>query len=185
MKMIVGLGNPGRKYDGTRHNVGFHVVGRLATDYGDGKLKAKFRGEVMDAVVAGEKILLLCPLTYMNLSGQSVKEASEFYKISPAETLVVCDDFSLPLGKLRFRPKGSSGGQKGLQNILALMGTEEIPRLRIGIEPPPPEWDVADYVLSTFTKDEQPTVKDSVATAAKAAAEWVTSGIEACMNKYN
>jgi PTH1 family peptidyl-tRNA hydrolase len=185
MKMIVGLGNPGRKYEATRHNIGFHVVGRLATDYGDGKLRAKFRGEVMDAVVAGEKILLLCPLTYMNLSGQSVREASEFYKIAPAEMLIVCDDFNLPLGKLRFRPKGTSGGQKGLQNILAQMGTEEIPRLRIGIEPPPPEWDVADYVLSPFTKDEQVVVKETVATAAKAAAEWVTSGIQICMNKYN
>ena len=185
MKMIVGLGNPGRKYDATRHNIGFQVVGRLATDYGDGKLKGKFRGEVMDAVVGGEKILLLCPLTFMNLSGQSVKEASEFYKISPAEMLIVCDDFSLPLGKLRLRAKGSSGGQKGLQNILASMGTEEIPRLRVGIEPPPADWDVADYVLSAFTKDEQPVVKETIATAAKAAVLWVSEGIEACMNKYN
>ncbi len=139
----------------------------------------------MDAVVAGEKILLLCPLTFMNLSGQSVREASEFYKVSPAEMLIVCDDFSLPLGKLRLRAKGSSGGQKGLQNILAVLGTEEIPRLRVGIEPPPKGWDVADYVLSSFTKDEQPVVKETVATAAKAAAQWVTEGLEACMNKYN
>src|SRR5262245_11464973 len=118
MKLIVGLGNPGKKYDGTRHNVGFSVIAKLAAAYGDGKPKAQFQGEVATASIAGEKVLLLSPLTYMNLSGHSVREASVFYKLTHPEILVVCDDFNLPLGKLRLRKDGSSGGQKGLAHIL-------------------------------------------------------------------
>lgn len=185
MKLIVGLGNPGRKYEATRHNVGFRVLAELVRTFGDGKVKGKFRGEVMDAQIAGEKILFLNPLTYMNLSGGSVREAVDFYKIAPEHVLIICDDFNLPLGKLRMRAKGSSGGQKGLENIINRLGTQEFPRLRIGIDPPPENWDVADYVLSKFTKKEQPVVDEVIQRAAAAAADWVRDGIEECMNRYN
>ena len=185
MKMIVGLGNPGRKYEGTRHNIGFVVLAKLAAKCGDGSVKARFRGEVMEGRVGDERILLLSPLTYMNLSGESVREAKDFYKIEIEDILIVCDDFSLPLGKLRMRPKGSSGGQKGLANTIKHLGTEEVPRLRFGIGPPPENWDVADYVLSKFAKDEQKEIDHAVEVAANAAMDWVTSGMEDCMNRYN
>ena len=185
MKMIVGLGNPGRKYDGTRHNVGFVALAKLGESDGDGKVKARFRGETMEARIGGEKVLLLSPLTYMNLSGESIREAKDFYKIETEDILVICDDFSLPLGKLRIRPKGSSGGQKGLANAIKHLGTEEVPRLRIGIGPPPENWDIADYVLSKFSKDEQKEIEHAVRKAADAARDWVTEGAEASMNRYN
>lgn len=185
MKIIAGLGNPGRKYEGTRHNIGFVVLAKLAAKCGDGSVKARFRGEVMEGKVGAEKVLLLSPLTYMNLSGESIREAKDFYKVDAADILVVCDDFSLPVGKLRIRPKGSSGGQKGLANAIKHLGTEEIPRLRFGIGPPPENWDVADYVLSKFAKDEKKEVEQAVESAAQAVMDWVTHGTHECMNRYN
>ena len=185
MKIIAGLGNPGRKYEGTRHNIGFVVLAKLASKCGDGSVKGRFRGEVMEGRVGQEKILLLSPLTYMNLSGESIREAKDFYKTDVEDILVICDDFSLPLGKLRMRPKGSSGGQKGLANAIHLLGTEEVPRLRMGIGPPPENWDVADYVLSKFTKSEQAEIDHAIDLAANAAIDWVTEGMDECMNRYN
>ena len=185
MKMIVGLGNPGRKYEGTRHNVGFVVLAKLAAKYGDGSIKARFRGETVDARIGEEKVLLLSPLTYMNLSGESIREAKDFFKLEVEDILIVCDDFSLPVGKLRMRPKGSSGGQKGLANAIKHLGTEEIPRLRVGIGPPPENWDVADFVLSKFTKDEQKEMDYALDLAANAAGDWVKLTVEECMNRYN
>lgn len=185
MKIIAGLGNPGRKYEGTRHNIGFVVLAKVAAKCGDGSVKARFRGEVMEGKVAEERVLLLSPLTYMNLSGESIREAKDFYKVDTADILIVCDDFSLPVGKLRMRPKGSSGGQKGLANAIKHLGTEEISRLRFGIGPPPENWDVADYVLSKFTKDEQKEIEYAVELAAQAAIDWVTHGTDECMNRYN
>jgi len=185
MKMIVGLGNPGRKYEGTRHNVGFVVLSKLASEFGDGQVKARFRGETMEARIDGEKVLLLSPLTYMNLSGESIREAKDFYKMRPEDILVVCDDFNLPLGKLRLRAQGSSGGQKGLENAIKHLGTQQFPRLRIGVGPPPENWDVADFVLSKFGKDQQQEIAAVIETAASAARDWVTHGIEDCMNRYN
>lgn len=185
MKLIVGLGNPGRKYEGTRHNVGFELLSRLANRSGGGKAKSQFQGEVVEAFVAGKRALLLRPLTYMNLSGQSVRAAKDFYKLDLADVLVACDDFQLPLGKLRMRAKGSSGGQKGLQNIIDQLGTVDVARLRIGIGSPPPEWDVADFVLSKFDKGERADVDESLALAEKAVEDWVREGVDACMNRYN
>ncbi len=185
MKLIVGLGNPGKKYEGTRHNVGFCVLAKLAGDFGDGSVKARFRGETVDAMIGGEKVLLLSPLTYMNLSGGSVREAADFYKIEPADVLVICDDFNLPLAKLRLRASGSAGGQKGLENILQQMGTQEVARLRLGIGAPPENWNVADYVLSKFNKSEQKEIEQAITTAAIAAAEWVKLDMQECMNRYN
>jgi len=185
MKLIVGLGNPGRKYVGTRHNVGWEVLAELARQFGTGAPRAKFRGEVVDAAIRGEKVLLLCPQTYMNRSGASVQLARDFYKLDNQELMVVCDDFHLPLARLRFRAKGSAGGQRGLEDVIQRLGTDQFPRLRIGIGAPPPEWDVADYVLSRFTREEQEEIDRAVPRAAGALADWVSEGIDYCMNQYN
>ena len=185
MKLIVGLGNPGRKYAATRHNVGFAAMEVLAGRLGAGSPRTKFQGQLVETSVAGRRVLLLCPHTYMNRSGRSVLEARGFFKIDHADILIVCDDFNLPLGRLRCRAKGSSGGQKGLQDIVRCLGTEQLPRLRIGIGPPPPGWDVADYVLSKFRSDEQDIIRQVVDRAADAALDWVREGVQFCMNRYN
>ena len=185
MKLIVGLGNPGKKYQQTRHNVGYEVLAELGRRHGDGRPRSKFQAEVMEAQVRGERILLLSPLTYMNLSGDSVQPARDFFKLTNSDLLIVCDDFNLPLASLRFRGKGSSGGQKGLESILQRLGTQEVPRLRVGIGQPPEDWDVADYVLSRFTADERRVMDEAVPRAADAVADWVVEGVETCMNRYN
>ena len=185
MKLIVGLGNPGRKYAGTRHNIGFEVLAELARKHGQGSPRAKFQGEVMEAVLGGEKALLLTPLTYMNLSGASVQPARDFYKLTNEDILVVCDDFNLPLGKLRVRRKGSAGGQKGLADILQRLGTDEVARLRVGIGEPGEHRAAVDHVLSRFTPQEAEIVKETIARAAEAVAVWAAEGPEACMNRFN
>ena len=185
MKLIVGLGNPGRKYLGTRHNVGFEVVTELARRHGVGRSKEKFKGQVCEARIGEEPAWLLLPETFMNVSGSSVQPAVAFLKLEPLDLLIVCDDFHLPLAKLRFRPRGSAGGQKGLADILARMGTHEIPRLRVGVGEPPPRWDVADYVLSRFRQDEVEAMEGAIQRAADGAADWARHGMDFCMNLYN
>jgi len=185
MKLIVGLGNPGDKYKNTRHNVGFEVAAALAKRFATATPRARFQGEIVEATIAGQKALLLTPLTYMNLSGQSVLASRDFYKIENNDILIVCDDFNLPLARLRLRPKGSSGGQKGLEDILRRLGTDELTRLRIGVGIPPQGRDAAAYVLSRFTKDEQPEIVAAIDRAAEAATAWAELGIDAAMNKYN
>lgn len=185
MKLIVGLGNPGRKYAATRHNVGFGVVEMLAHRHGLGRARVKFHGETVEVNIAGQRGLLLCPHTYMNRSGLSVLQARDFFKLDHTDVLIICDDFNLILGKLRCRAKGSSGGQKGLQDIFRSLGTEQLSRLRVGIGAPPDGWDVADYVLSKFTSDELPLIQQATAKAADAAEDWVRHGIQYCMNQYN
>ncbi len=133
MKLVVGLGNPGRKYQVTRHNVGFEVLAAMARKYAAGPVRSKFEGEVSEVIQGDCRALLLCPLTYMNRSGLSVCAAYDFYKLELPQLLVVCDDFNLPLGKLRFRPSGSAGGQKGLADIIQRLGSDQFARLRIGI----------------------------------------------------
>ncbi len=185
MKLIVGLGNPGRKYAGTRHNVGYETVAELARRHGVGRAKSKFHGEVMDADFGGERVLLLSPVTYMNLSGTSVLAARDFYRLATDQLLVVCDDLNLPLGKIRFRAKGSAGGQKGLKDIITRLATEEFCRLRLGIGAPPDNWDAADFVLSKFTRQERPIIEDGISLAADAVIAWARDGIQDCMNQYN
>jgi peptidyl-tRNA hydrolase, PTH1 family len=185
MKLVVGLGNPGRRYDGTRHNIGYAVLAGLARKFGAGPPKARFQGAVVEADLSGQKTVLLSPTTFMNLSGISVQEAKAFYKLASEDLLVLCDDLNLPVGKLRFRPRGSSGGQKGLEDIIRRLGTEEFARLRIGVGSAPEGWDWADYVLSRFTPEELPVVEHAVATAAEAVAVWAREGVEFCMNQYN
>jgi PTH1 family peptidyl-tRNA hydrolase len=186
MKLIVGLGNPGGQYQGTRHNVGFEVVALLAKDFAAGVTpRARFQGECVEAALRGHKTLLLTPLTYMNLSGASVLAARDFYKIENQDILIVCDDFNLPLAKLRFRGGGSSGGQKGLEDVIRRLGTEEVPRLRIGIGQPPPGRENTGYVLGRFTKEEQAEMATTLSRAAQGAADWVEHGLKHCMNEYH
>jgi peptidyl-tRNA hydrolase, PTH1 family len=185
VKLVVGLGNPGRKYEGTRHNIGFVVVRELARRYASSQAKNNFQGEIVEAEIRGQRTLLLWPYTYMNLSGGSVLAARDFYKLSNDEVLIVCDDFNLPLAKLRFRPEGSAGGQKGLADVINRLGTLAVPRLRIGVGPLPPNWDPADFVLARFSAEEKPTIASTVLDAADAIENWIDLGIADCMNKYN
>jgi PTH1 family peptidyl-tRNA hydrolase len=185
MKLIVGLGNPGRKYEGTRHNVGFRVLAELARRHGCGKPKQAFHGEIVEANLGEEKLLLLCPHTLMNRSGGSVLGARDFYKIPGNDLLVVSDDLNLPLGKLRFRGSGSSGGQRGLEDVLRRLGTNDVPRLRIGIGSPPESRDAADWVLGRFAKAEREEIDVAVVRAADAVEMWAGEGLAASMNRYN
>jgi peptidyl-tRNA hydrolase, PTH1 family len=185
MKLVVGLGNPGRRYEGTRHNVGFIVAGQLARKFGTSGVKTKFQGEVVEADLQGQKTLILTPWTYMNLSGTSVLAARDFYKVANEEVLVVCDDLNLPVGKLRVRSTGSSGGQKGLEDIIRRLGSADFARLRIGIGSPPEGWEWADYVLSKFNKAEIEVMEQAVSQAVEAIEVWACEGVEACMNRYN
>ena len=185
MKLVVGLGNPGRRYHGTRHNIGYAVLVELARRFGVAPPKARFHGEVVEAELSGQKALLLSPTTFMNLSGTSVQEAKSFYKLASEDMLVICDDLNLPVGKLRFRSRGSSGGQKGLEDIIQRVATEDFSRLRIGVGTAPEGWNWADYVLSKFAPDELPVIEKAVKVAADAVAAWAGQGIEFCMNQYN
>jgi PTH1 family peptidyl-tRNA hydrolase len=185
MKLIVGLGNPGKQYQGTRHNAGFEVLALLAKEHQAPPPRARFQGETSEVAIRGQKALLLTPLTYMNLSGSSVLAARDFYKIENQDLLVICDDFNLPLAKLRFRASGSSGGQKGLEDVIRRLGTDDIPRLRIGIGQPPPGRDVTGYVLGRFTEDERLEMAEATRRAAQAVADWVEQGLTYCMTNYN
>jgi peptidyl-tRNA hydrolase, PTH1 family len=185
MKLVVGLGNPGRRYEGTRHNIGYAVLAELARRFGATPAKARFHGALVEADLNGQRALLLSPTTFMNLSGTSVQEAKSFYKLENEDLLVICDDLNLPVGKLRFRSRGSSGGQKGLEDILQRLGTEEFARLRIGVGTAPEGWSWADYVLGRFTPEEMLVIGQAVGSAADAVAVWARDGIEFCMNQYN
>jgi PTH1 family peptidyl-tRNA hydrolase len=185
MKLIVGLGNIGRQYQKTRHNVGFEVLDALTIRNPGGSTKEKFDGRIMDLTILGERALLLWPYTLMNRSGQSVIAAAAFYQVPNEDLLIVCDDFNLPLGKLRFRSQGSAGGQKGLEDIIKRLGTDEFSRLRVGIGPVPNSWDAADFVLSRFSPAERPEIEDMIQNAADAVECWVREGIEVGMNKFN
>lgn len=185
MKLVVGLGNPGRKYQGTRHNVGYSVVAEVARRHAGGRPKGKFQGETVEVEIAGERVVLLCPTTYMNRSGASVLAAKDYYRLALEDLLIVCDDINLPLAQLRIRTKGSSGGQKGLGDVIGRLGSEEVPRLRIGIGAPPEGWDAVGYVLGKFSKEEQAEVEQAVLKAADAVVVWARDGIAVCMNQYN
>ena len=185
MKLIVGLGNPGHRYAGTRHNVGFELITELARRHTASQPRQKFQAEIAEANIAGEKTLLLSPLTFMNLSGQAVQPARDFYKVENNDLLVVCDDFALPLGKLRLRSQGSAGGQKGLDDIIRRLGTDEFPRLRIGIGPLPEGRDAANFVLGKFSKEDSPEVTESIKRSADAVATWIRDGLAKAMNQYN
>lgn len=182
----MGLGNPGGKYEGTRHNVGFDVLNYLCQSLMAPTPRAKFEGQLTSVTVHDTTLVLVWPLTYMNESGRCVKAVAQFYKIDPlSDLMVVCDDLSLPLGKLRMRGKGSAGGQKGLNHILQVCGTQEIARLRIGIDPAPPQWDTADYVLGRFRQEEKLTIETAIKEAAGALLTWCKHDLNYCMNQIN
>ncbi len=183
---MVGLGNPGRQYEATRHNVGFEVVDRLAVRWGIPWQSSRFEALVAQRGSGPEKVFLAKPLTYMNHSGRAVAALCRYYRLRPEEQLlVVCDDFQLPLGRLRFRSSGSAGGQKGLADVLLHLGTQQVPRLRIGVGPLPPEEDPAQFVLARFASGEREAAETMLDLAAEAVQDWLEHGMQYCMNRYN
>jgi PTH1 family peptidyl-tRNA hydrolase len=185
MKLIVGLGNIGRKYEHTRHNVGFNVIDLVAKRNGGSSSKEKFDGSTAEVTIGSERALLLWPRTLMNRSGQSVQAAMAFYQLPLSDLLVICDDFNLPLGKLRFRKQGSAGGQNGLGDIIKRLSSEEFSRLRVGIGPVPEAWDPADFVLGKFGPSDRTIIDESIDRAAEAVEYWTTGGTAAAMNQFN
>ena len=185
MKIIAGLGNPTKQYEGTRHNVGFSVIYRLADKYNIKMNIARHKALIGTGVIAGEKVMLVMPQTYMNLSGEAVGEIMRYYKAESSDLIITYDDIDLDVGKLRIRAKGSAGGHNGMKSIIAHVGSEEFDRVRVGIGHKPPEFDLADYVLSRFGKDELPLIRDAVDKAADAMEVIIRSGVEAAMNMYN
>src|SRR5438876_10503398 len=183
MKAVVGLGNPGSRYHGTRHNVGYAVIDALAVGPAVVRFQERFQAQIAEMMEGAEKVLLVKPETFMNLSGQSVRQTIDFYQLPLENLLVVCDDFNLPLGKLRARARGTHGGHNGLRDIQSHLGTNEYARLRIGVGSPTE--DPVDHVLSRFAASERPVIDEAIAIAAQAVLVWVHEGIEACMNRYN
>lgn len=184
MKIIVGLGNPGEKYLKTRHNFGFMVIDRLAQQLEMECTQKKFQSFFSKNTVEHEEIILLKPQTFMNLSGVAVKEAADMYKCALQNLMVVCDDLDLPLGKIRIRRSGGCGGHRGLESIAACLGSTDFPRLRIGIGRPS-IGDPRNYVLSTFSREEEGVAGETIEKACLALKSWIFEGIEACMNKFN
>ena len=184
--LIVGLGNPGKDYARTRHNCGFRAIDILAQQLGCKIDKSKFQGLYGQVTRDGKKLFLLKPQTYMNLSGEAVIQAARFYKIPPEHIIVVSDEVSLPIGKLRIRKKGSAGGHNGLKNIIQHLGTEEFPRIRIGVGAPPhPDYDMADWVLASFKNQDAADMAEAVKKAAQAVESCIADGIDRAMNKFN
>jgi len=182
MKAIVGLGNPGREYAGTRHNIGFDVIEEVARRWNVRLRPWKSAADV--AVVAGRGAVLVEPQTFMNLSGEAVGRVSAFHKLEPADVLVVVDEVQLPLGRIRLRRSGSAGGHNGLKSVIQHLGTG-FPRLRIGVGRGDPKWDLADHVLSRFGREERDAVAEAVNRAADAVEIFVDEGIEVAMNRFN
>ncbi len=186
MKIIVGLGNPGKKYEHTRHNMGFEAIDLLADTYHIRVDTAKHRALVGSGFIEGEKVLLMKPQTFMNLSGESVQDACSFYKIDPEKDLIViCDDISLAPGKLRIRAKGSAGGHNGLKNIIGLLGTQHFLRIKVGVGEKPAGWDLADYVLARPSGEAAEAMSEAQGKAAEAAAALISESVDRVMNQYN
>ena len=185
MFIIAGLGNPGAAYAGTRHNVGFGALDELSDRYRIGIDAKKHKGLLGKGVIEGQKVILLKPMTYMNLSGECIREAMDYYKLPPEQLLVIYDDINLDVGQLRIREKGSAGGHNGMKNIIARLGTDLFPRVRSGVGATPPRMDLADYVRGHFREEELPTVREGIARAARAAAMIVNGGVAAAMNQFN
>lgn len=185
-KIIIGLGNPGSQYKGTRHNVGYMVVAELALRYSTGRPNKQFHADCLDVKINNQNVLLFCPTTYMNLSGTAVSEVVRFYKLNPkTDVFVICDDLDLPVAKLRIRESAGSGGQKGLKDIIAKLGTQDFARLRIGIGRPSSTEQVPNFVLTPFRKDEKIDADIAIKSAADAAVLWVERGCAEVMNRYN
>ena len=184
--IAVGLGNPGKKYENTRHNTGFIAIDKIAEKYGCNINRLKYNALTAECVIAGKKVLLMKPQTFMNLSGEAVTQAMSFYKIPAEKVVIIFDDISLDVGRMRIRRKGSDGGQRGVRSIIGLSGSENFPRIKIGIgEKPHSGWQLSDWVLSRFTKEELETL-DKVTDNACKALEYIVSGnIDKAMSEYN
>lgn len=186
MFIIVGLGNPTREYEGTRHNAGFEVIDRLAAKYNIDVNIRKHRAFLGKGVIEGQKVILAKPQTYMNLSGESVRSLLDYYKIDAEnELIVVYDDISLDMGRIRIRAKGSAGGHNGIKNIIAHLGGQVFPRIKVGVGEKPPGYDLADYVLSHFTKSEREQMEEGYDSAVRAAAMLVSQDMQTVMNAFN
>ncbi|BCJ92628.1 peptidyl-tRNA hydrolase [Anaerocolumna cellulosilytica] len=185
MYIIVGLGNPTREYQATRHNVGFDAITRLSDDYNIPLSLKKHKAICGTGYIGSEKVVLAQPQTYMNLSGESVRELVDFYKVSTENVIVIYDDISLEPGQLRIRKKGSAGGHNGIKSIIAHLNTQEFPRIKVGVGDKPAGWDLADYVLSRFTKEEEPIMRDALRKTSEAVKDMLLDGIEPAMNLHN
>ncbi len=183
--VVVGLGNPGKQYEQTKHNVGFLVIDKLAETYEIPMTKLQHKALVGSGTIKGKKVLLVKPQTFMNLSGESVREIVNFYKVPQERFIVIYDDTSLPMGQIRLREKGSHGGHNGIRNIIQLMGTDVFGRVKVGIGEKPNGWDLADYVLAKFEQDDLPLMQEGM-DKAKQAVEWILSrGMQDAMNRMN
>lgn len=186
MYIIAGLGNPGREYENTRHNAGFASLDALAKRHGIELTTRKFQALTGSGYIDGQKVLLVKPQTYMNLSGESLRAACDFFKVDPEDGLIVIyDDISLAPGQLRVRKKGSAGGHNGIKNIIAQLGTQNFLRVKVGVGEKPAGWDLADYVLGHFSKEEQVLMEEAFLRAADAASALLTEDVERVMNQYN
>ncbi len=185
MYLIAGLGNPSKEYDKTRHNVGFHVIDALADRYGIDVSERKCNGLLGRGRIEEQKVILVKPLTFMNASGECLRAVVDYYRIEPEQVIVIFDDISLEPGQLRIRMKGSAGGHNGVKSIIAHLGTQEFPRIKVGIGAKPPRMDLADYVLSRFSAEEQKCMDEAFGEAAEAVGVMLTDGAERAMNRYN
>ena len=184
--LVVFLGNPGPKYAGTRHNAGFLTADAAEKRYGVSINRSRFKALTASCELGGEKVLFMKPQTYMNLSGDAVQQAVSFYKIPAEHVLVVSDEMSLPVGKIRIRPKGSAGGHNGLKSIIAALSSQDFPRIRLGVgSPPHADYDVKDWVLSVFRNEDAEQITDAAARASAAIETYITCGPEKAMNQYN
>lgn len=183
--LIIGLGNPGARYENTRHNIGFRAVERFAARHGLSFGKIEHKAQTASGTSLGQRVLLAKPQTFMNVSGDSVQPLASFYKVPPERMIVVADDLDLPLGTVRLRKSGSSGGQNGLKSILQRLGTQDIPRVRLGIGRPPGRMDPADYVLSAWKGDEAIIAVEMQDRAVAAIETWLRDGIELAMSRFN
>ena len=184
--LIVFLGNPGLKYEGTRHNAGFMAADAMAREKNISINRARFKALTATVDIGGESVMLMKPQTFMNLSGEAVIQAVRFYKIPPEHVIVVSDEISLPIGKLRIRVKGSAGGHNGLKNIIAQLGTDAFPRIRIGVGAPPhPDYDMPDWVLGTFRGADKTAMDDAAVRAAEACAVYIRDGADRAMSRFN
>lgn len=185
MYIIAGLGNPGSEYEYTRHNMGFRVIDVLAEEYNISVDEKKHKGLIGKGVIEGQKVVLVKPQTFMNLSGECIREVMNYYKETPENFIVVFDDISLDVGKLRVRPKGSAGGHNGIKNIIAQLGTEEFARVKFGVGDKPKGCDLVNHVLGRFAKEDEELAKSRLKIAAEAIVCVMKEGCEAAMNKYN
>lgn len=186
MYIIVGLGNPEKKYDNTRHNVGFITIDKIADKYGIDIIEHKFKAMIGRGIIDGQKVVLVKPLTYMNLSGESVREVADYFKVDPqTEVCIIYDDTSMDVGKIRIRKKGSAGGHNGIKSIISHLGSDVFVRVKVGIGEKPPKFDLADYVLGHFTEDERKVIDDTADKVSEAVKLLIAGEPDEAMNRFN